>query len=83
MTMSVLIAALFAAGAIFAAATMAATLRAYWPAVRALRDPAAWLAEESEVRVTTRLIQVTQAAEVLRPRFRPARPAAGAWRAAA
>jgi len=83
MTISFLIAALFAAGAIFAAATMAATLRAYWPAVRALRDPAASLVEEDEVCVTARLIQVTQAAEVARPRFRPARPAAGTWRAAA
>ena len=84
MTMSVLIAALFAAGATFAVATIAATLWAYWPAVCALRQAANYLGEENELRVTTISLEVRSAAQVLRPEFkRPDLAASGALRAAA
>ncbi len=84
MTMTLLIAALFAAGAGFAVATISATLRAYWPAVCALRQAANYLPEENELRVTTISLEVTRAAQVLRGEFRrPDLAASGALRAAA
>ena len=69
MTMSILIAALFATGAAFAVATIAATLRAYWPAVLALRDAADIHAEVQEIRVTITDVRVEHAGTVLRPDF--------------
>jgi hypothetical protein len=70
MMTSTLIAALFASGAAFAVASIAATLRAYWPAVLALREGANWLPEEQNIMVTTTAICVTtHGGMVLRPDF--------------
>jgi hypothetical protein len=69
MTMSILIAALFATGAAFAVATIAATLRAYWPAVLALRHAADARAEVQELRVTITDVRVEHSGTVLRPDF--------------
>ena len=75
MMTSILIAALFATGTAFAVVTIAATLRAYWPAVLALRDAGRWQVQEQTVRVSTTAIQVDRAGTVLRPEFRTRRPA--------
>lgn len=84
MTLTVLIAGLFLAGTGFAVATMAATLRAYWPAVVALRDAARYLPEEQELRVTTVSLDVRYGAVILRPDFSGKRPVRlGGLRAAA
>lgn len=84
MMTSILIAALFATGTAFAVATIVATLRAYWPAVLALRDAEGWQVQEQTVRVTTTAIRVDHAGTVLRPSFRaPARAPLPGWRAAA
>ena len=74
MTLTVLIAGLFLAGTGFAVATMATTLRAYWPAVVALRDAARYLPEEQELRVTNVSLDVHYAADILRPDFAGRRP---------
>lgn len=74
MTLTALIAGLFLAGTGFAVATMATTLRAYWPAVVALRDAARYLPEEQELRLTTVSLDVRCAADVLRPDFAGRRP---------
>jgi hypothetical protein len=74
MMLTVLIAGLFVAGAGFAVATMAATLRAYWPAVVALRNASRYLPEEQELRVTTISLDVRHAADILRPDFVGRRP---------
>jgi hypothetical protein len=75
MTLTVLIAGLFLAGTGFAVATMATTLRAYWPAVVALRDAARYLPEEQELRVTHRLARCARwQADVAASRFRRRRP---------
>jgi hypothetical protein len=70
MMTSILIAALFASGATFAAATIVATLRAYWPAVLALREDSAWMAEDQEVRVTSTDLRVVRTGSVLHADFR-------------
>lgn len=84
MMTSILIAALFAAGTAFAVATIAVTLRAYWPAVLALRDAAGWQTQEQELRVTTTALRFDLEGSVLRPDFRGrSRAAARELRAAA
>ena len=79
MTMTVLIAALFLAGAAYAVTSIATTLRAYWPALVALRDPAEGQAEEQELRVTVTSTRFDLPGEIVRPDFtrRQARPARG------
>jgi len=84
MTLTALIAGLFLAGTGFAVATMATTLRAYWPAVVALRDAAGYLPEEQELRMTTVSLDVRYGADILRPDFAGRRPVRlGGLRAAA
>ncbi len=84
MTMTVLISALFVAGTAFALATMAVTLRAYWPAVLALRDAERWQNQHQEVRVTISSTSVDLAGNVLHPDFRTRQLASyPEWRAAA
>lgn len=69
MTTSLLIAALFATGAAFAMATIAATLRAYWPAVLALRDAVEVKPEMQDLRVTITALRVEHPGHLLRPDF--------------
>ena len=62
----------------------ATTLRAYWPAVVALRDAAGYLPEEQELRMTTVSLDVRYGADILRPDFAGRRPVRlGGLRAAA
>jgi hypothetical protein len=79
MMTSILIAALFASGAAFAVASIVATLRAYWPAVLALRADSAWMAEEQELRVTSTDLRGVRTGRVLHADFsgRSRVPAAG------
>ncbi len=83
MMTSILISALFAIGAAFAVITIAATLRAYWPAVLALRDSANYQPEQSELRIIDVIVDVKRAAAVLRPEFKRSESLSGALRAAA
>ncbi len=83
MMTSILIAALFTAGAAFAVITIAATLRAYWPAVLALRGSVNYQPEENELRITDIIVEVKRTAVVLRREFNRSRLASGALRAAA
>ena len=83
MMTSILISALFASGAAFAVITIAATLRANWPAVLALREAANYQPETNELRITDVIVEVKRAAAVLRPEFKRSRAAPGVLRAAA
>ncbi len=83
MMTSILISALFASGAAFAVITIAATLRAYWPAVLALREAANYQPETNELRITDVIVEVKRAAAVLRPEFNRSPAASGVLRAAA
>ncbi len=69
MTMTILISALFLGSAAFAFGAIAATLRADWPSVIALRSAMQLGAEDQDVRVTTVAINVRGDGTVLRPDF--------------
>lgn len=69
MTTTILIAALFVFAAAFAAGTIAATLRAYWPAVAALRKAGVIQPEIQEVRITRAEITVSTTGQLLRGNF--------------
>jgi hypothetical protein len=79
MTTTLLIAALFLAGAAYAVTSIATTLRAYWPALVALRDAENWVTREQELRVTVTTTRFDLPGEVIRPDFkrRMAHPARG------
>jgi hypothetical protein len=84
MTTNILIAALFLTGAAFAVATIVATLRAYWPAVMALRDAPDVQPQVQDILVTITEIRIGRAGKVLRPDFTGrSRVPAGGLRAAA
>jgi hypothetical protein len=82
--MTLLIAALFLSGAVGAAGIIAASLRAYWPAVARVRSALATPPQWQEVRITLVSINLAASGAVLRPDFtRQMRAPARVLRAAA
>jgi hypothetical protein len=69
MTTTILIAALFVFATAFAAGTIAATLRAYWPAVLALRNAGVIQPEMQDVRITRKDIVVRATGQLLHGHF--------------
>jgi hypothetical protein len=76
MTTTILIATLFVLATAFAAGTIAATLRAYWPAVVALRNAGVIQPEVQEVRITRKDIAVRATGQLLHGDFTRRRSAA-------
>jgi len=70
MMTTILIAALFVFATVFAAGTIAATLRAYWPAAVALRNAGVIQPEVQEIRITRMGIAVRATGQLLHGDFK-------------